>query len=218
MTILELLEEISKNKDNAEFVSGLKKLNLVPKEVETQEKPIDEAAVLAFLDGNMSVRDKIQNAAIKKHLSSKWKDKIENEDLGAELVSKTEIGEISKKYKDIIIEMEIKAVLGDKYDLLRPHISKDKIVIEEKDNKFTVTGVQNELDTIKGKFPNLFIEPATPPAEPKKNTGTGTGAKPKNETKTDIAALHKKAMETKRMEDIAAWEEAKAKEEHGIAE
>jgi len=25
-------------------------------------------------------------------------------------------------------------------------------------------------------------------------------------------------METKRMEDIAAWEEAKAKEEHGIAE
>lgn len=184
MTIQELLAEIAKNKDNTEFVSGLKNLNLVPKEVEVKEKPIDEAAVMAFLDGNQPVRDKIYNSAVKKHLSTKWKGEISNTDLGSELVAKSEIGEISKKYQDVILEMEIKAALGDKYDLLRPHISKEKIVIEEKDNKFTVTGVANELNAVKAKFPNLFTAPVVPPVEQPKDQGSGTGKKEKNDIST----------------------------------
>lgn len=218
MEIKELLAKIVEHKGNSELVDGLAALNLVATKVEPNEKELDEKTILEFLNRNQPTSDKIYDSMVKKFLSKKLGKEIKDEDLGIELVAKSEIGEISKKYQDVILEMEIKNVLGDKYDLLRPHISKDKIVIEEKDNKFTVAGVENELNAVKTKFPNLFVAPTVSPVEPPKDPGNGTGNKNKNETKPDIAALYQKATETRRVEDIAAWEEAKAKEEHGITE
>lgn len=158
MTIQGILALIGQNKDNPELITGLVALNLIatkeiPKEVEA--KYTDEG-VMEYISKTQALSDKLYNDNAKKFLSKKLgkeiKD-IKDTDLGLELITKESLTEQTGKYQGKIKEYEILKALGDKADLLKPHLDMNKITI---DDNFEVKGVNEQVTALKTKFPTIF--------------------------------------------------------------
>lgn len=158
MTIQEILALIGQNKDNPELITGLVALNLIatkeiPKEVEA--KYTDEG-VMEYISKTQALSDKLYNDNAKKFLSKKLEKEIKDikdTDLGLELITKESLTEQTGKYQGKIKEYEISKALGDKADLLKPHLDMNKITIGD---DFTVKGVDEQVTALKTKFPMLF--------------------------------------------------------------
>ncbi|MDY4004515.1 MAG: hypothetical protein SOY68_01225, partial [Fusobacterium varium] len=127
MTIQEILALIGQNKDNQELITGLVALNLVATKetIKEVEAKYTDDGVMEYLSKTQSLSDKIFNENVKKFLSKKLgKDikEIKDEDLGLELIPKSSLTEQTGKYQGKIKEYEISKALGDKADLLKPHL------------------------------------------------------------------------------------------------
>lgn len=154
MTIEELLAEIAKNKGNKEFITALTALNIVTaKEVEA--KYTDEG-VKKYLTENKSLNDELTTANTKKFLAGKLgkveKD-ITDEDIALDLIPKSILNEQVGKYQGKIKDYEILKSLGDKADLLRPHLDIEKVVL---DGDLNIKGLDEQVTNLKTKFSSLF--------------------------------------------------------------
>ena len=179
MTIEELLAEIAKNKGNKEFITALTALNIVAtKEVEA--KYTDEG-VKKYLIENSTLNEELAAANTRKFLAGKLgkaeKD-ITDEDIALELVPKSLLNEQAGKYQGKIKDYEIRKALGDKADLLTPHLDAEKIILDEDLN---IKGLDEQVTGLKTKFATLFN---TQEDEEGNDTGggfkNGKGGTPKN--------------------------------------
>lgn len=154
MEIKELLRLIGENKDNQEFLTGLVALNLV--KVEEKQAEYTDEGVLDYISKSQKINDKLYNENAKKFISKKLgkdlKD-IKDEDLGMELISKNLLTEQTEKYETKLKDYEIAKALGDRADLLKPHIDLSKITI---DNDFNIKGLDEQVTNLKIKFASLF--------------------------------------------------------------
>lgn len=154
MTIEELLAEIAKNKGNKEFITALAALNIVTaKEVEA--KYTDEG-VKKYLTENKVLNDELTTANTKKFLAGKLgkveKD-ITDEDIALDLIPKSILNEQIGKYQGKIKDYEILKALGDKADLLKPHLDIEKVVL---DGELNIKGLDEQVTNLKTKFSSLF--------------------------------------------------------------
>lgn len=179
MTIEELLAEIAKHKGNKEFITALTALNIVAtKEVEA--KYTDEG-VKKYLIENSTLNEELAAANTRKFLAGKLgkteKD-ITDEDIALELVPKSLLNEQAGKYQGKIKDYEIRKALGDKADLLKPHLDAEKIILDEDLN---IKGLEEQVTGLKTKFATLFN---TQEDEEGNDTGggfkNGKGGTPKN--------------------------------------
>lgn len=170
MTIEELLKLIGENKENQELLTGLVALNLV--KVEEKQAEYTDEGVLDYISKSQKISDKLYNENAKKFISKKLgkdlKD-VKDEDLGMELISKNSLTEQAEKYGTKLKDYEIAKALGDRAELLKPHIDLSKITI---DDDFNIKGLDEQVTGLKTKFASLFeTKEPTPPAP------SGTGLK-----------------------------------------
>ncbi|WP_373077266.1 hypothetical protein [Fusobacterium varium] len=214
MTILELLAAIGQNKDNQELLTGLAALNLVAtKEITKEvEAKYTDNGVMEYLAKSQPLTDKIYNENTKKFLAKKLgkdvKD-IKDEDMGLELITKDSLTEQTGKYEGRIKEYEISRALGDKADLLKPHLDMNKIIIGE---DFTVKGLDEQVIGLKTKFAPLF---EVKEGEEKKPGGTGQKGAGALTLQEQLKEAERKAMETGSMADRANYQALKTQVENG---
>ena len=213
MTIQELLALIGQHKNNPELVTGIAALNLVAaKETvkEVEAKYTDEG-VMEYISKSQPLSDKFYNENAKKFLSKKLgKDikEIKDEDMGMELIPKTTLAEQQGVYQGKIKEYEILKALGDKAELLKPHLDMNKITLGE---DFSVKGIDEQVTALKVKFPSLF---EVKQAEEKPG-GTGQIGGGTLTLTEQLATAKAKAMETGSMADRAKYQELKSQIENG---
>lgn len=154
MEIKELLKLIGENKENQELITGLVALNLV--KVEEKQAEYTDEGVLNYISKSQKISDKLYNDNAKKFLSKKLgkdlKD-VKDEDLGMELISKNSLTEQAEKYGAKLKDYEIAKALGDKAELLKPHIDLSKVTI---DDNFNIKGLDEQVTGLKTKFASLF--------------------------------------------------------------
>ena len=174
MEIKELLKLIGENKDNQELLTGLVALNLV--KVEEKQAEYTDEGVLDYISKSQKISDKLYNENAKKFISKKLgkdlKD-VKDEDLGMELISKNSLTEQAEKYGTKLKDYEIAKALGDRAELLKPHIDLSKITI---DDDFNIKGLDEQVTGLKTKFASLFeTKVPTPPAPSGTGLKSGTG-------------------------------------------
>lgn len=148
MEIAEILKAVEENKGNNELLDGLKKF--VPEKV----KELSNDVVEKYVNEHQSIQDKLYNNFNKKFLTKKLGREATDQDLGAELVLKTSYDEMQKGLQDNIKDIALQNALGDKYELLKPHINKENIKFENN----SLVGVENEIEALKGKFASVFAD------------------------------------------------------------
>lgn len=208
MDIKELLKLIGENKDNQELITGLVALGLV--KVEEKKAEYTDEGVIDYISKSQKISDKLYNENAKKFLSKKLgkdlKD-VKDEDLGIDLILKTTLTEQSNKYQDKIKDYEIFKALGDKAELLKPHIDLSKVTI---DDKFNVQGLEEQVTGLKTKFPTLFEK-----TNVLDDKGTGLKGKGPLTLEQQIKEAKEKAEKTGSIVDRANYQALKFKAENG---
>jgi hypothetical protein len=152
MEISEILKAVEENKSNNELLDGLKKF--VPEKIVEKEKELSNDVVEKYVNEHQSLQDKIYNNNTKKFLTKKLGREATDQDLGAELVLKTSFDEMQKGLQDNIKNIALQNALGDKYELLKPHINMDNLKFENN----TVAGVDDVVNELKNKFASVFAD------------------------------------------------------------
>lgn len=208
MDIKEVLKEVEANKENQDLITGLANLNLI--KVEEKQADYTDEGVIDYVSKSQKVSDKFYNENVKKFLNKKFGREIKDEDLGMELISKNSLLETTTKYQDKIKDYEIFKALGDKAELLKPHLDFSKIQIGD---NFEVTGLDEQVGALKEKFATLFVQAR----EPEKQTPTGTGLKGVGTPtpKEKLEQAREKAEKTGSLKDRAIYQEMKLQLENG---
>ena len=212
MEIKELLRLIGENKDNQELLTGLVALNLV--KVEEKQAEYTDDGVLNYISKSQKISDKLYNENAKKFLSKKLgkdlKD-VKDEDLGIELISKNSLNEQAEKYGAKLKDYEIARALGDKAELLKPHIDLSKVTF---DDNFNVSGLDEQVTGLKTRFASLF-EVKNPNPNPNQS-GTGFQGGDLNLTpKQQLQKALEQAQKTGSAKDRAIYQDLKLKLENG---
>lgn len=210
MEIKELLKLIGENKDNQELLTGLVALNLV--KVEEKQAEYTDEGVLDYISKSQKISDKLYNENAKKFISKKLgkdlKD-VKDEDLGMELISKNSLTEQAEKYGTKLKDYEIAKALGDKAELLKPHIDLSKITI---DDNFNIKGLDEQVTGLKTKFASLF---ETNPNPNPNQTGTGFKGGEHLTPQEQLQKAMEQAQKTGSAKDRAIYQELKLKLENG---
>lgn len=206
MDIKELLKLIGENKDNQELITGLAALNLV--KVEEKQAEYTDEGVLNYISKSQNISDKLYNDNAKKFLSKKLGREAKDEDLGIELISKNSLTEQAEKYGAKLKDYEIAKALGDKAELLKPHLDLSKVTIDE---KFNIKGLEEQVTGLKTKFPTLFEVKEDDPD----NSGTGLKGKGPLTLEQQIKEAKEKAEKTGSLVDRANYQALKFKAENG---
>ena len=138
-------------------------------------------------------RDKLkdENKSLKSEVEESKKvdiDAIKKEqfDLGKEEGTK----EVETFKKSIALKEALKSTKAKDIDLLSKMIDSEKINYEEKDGKFEITGLDDQINEIKKSHDYLF-EKAQEPTQ-RVNVGDGHTTTPTNQPSTLAGALHDK--------------------------
>lgn len=210
MDIKELLKLIGENKDNQELLTGLVALNLV--KVEEKQAEYTDDGVLNYISKSQKISDKLYNENAKKFLSKKLgkdlKD-VKDEDLGIELISKNSLTEQAEKYRTKLKDYEIVKALGDRAELLKPHIDLSKITI---DDDFNIKGLDEQVTGLKTKFASLFETKAPTLPAP---SGTGLQGGGQLTPQEQLQKAMEQAQKTGNARDRAVYQELKLKLENG---
>ena len=140
-------------------------------------------------------RDKLkdENKSLKSEVEESKKvdiDAIKKEqfDLGKEEGTK----EVETFKKSIALKEALKSTKAKDIDLLSKMIDSEKINYEEKDGKFEITGLDDQITEIKKSHDYLFeVEKAQEPTQ-RVNVGDGHTTTPTNQPSTLAGALHDK--------------------------
>lgn len=140
-------------------------------------------------------RDKLkdENKSLKSEVEESKKVDIEaikkeQFDLGKEEGTK----EVETFKKSVALKEALKSTKAKDIDLLSKMIDSEKINYEEKDGKFEITGLDDQITEIKKSHDYLFeVEKAQEPTQ-RVNVGDGHTTTPTNQPSTLAGALHDK--------------------------
>lgn len=140
-------------------------------------------------------RDKLkdENKSLKSEVEESKKVDIEaikkeQFDLGKEEGTK----EVETFKKSIALKEALKSTKAKDIDLLSKMIDSEKINYEEKDGKFEITGLDDQITEIKKSHDYLFEVEKTQEPTQRVNVGDGHTTTPTNQPSTLAGALHDK--------------------------
>lgn len=128
------------------------------------EKPLTAETVTEFISKNQSLSDKLYNDNATKFLKTKLGDKITSDDLGKEIVLKSEFDNFKNETIKTAVNFGLSAISPKYSSMLVNAVDYSKLDI--KDGK--ITGFDEQVANFKTTYPDLFNEKgsSTPPPLP----------------------------------------------------
>lgn len=128
------------------------------------EKPLTSETVTEFISKNQSLSDKLYNDNATKFLKTKLGDKITSDDLGKEIVLKSEFDNFKNETIKTAVNFGLSAISPKYSSMLVNAVDYSKLDI--KDGK--ITGFDEQVANFKTTYPDLFNEKgsSTPPPLP----------------------------------------------------
>ena len=135
--------------------------------VKEVDKPMTVEAVTEFISKNQSLSDKLYNDNATKFLKTKLGDKITSDDLGKEIVLKSEFDNFKNETIKTAVNFGLSAISPKYSSMLVNAVDYSKLDI--KDGK--ITGFDEQVANFKTTYPDLFNEKgsSTPPPLPTNN-------------------------------------------------
>ena len=132
------------------------------------EKPLTAETVTEFISKNQSLSDKLYNDNATKFLKTKLGDKITSDDLGKEIVLKSEFDNFKNETIKTAVNFGLSAISPKYSSMLANAVDYSKLDI--KDGK--ITGFDEQVANFKTTYPDLFSEKgSTTPASLPSNQG-----------------------------------------------
>ena len=131
------------------------------------EKPLTAEAVTEFINKNQSLSDKLYNDNATKFLKTKLGDKITSDDLGKEIVLKSEFDNFKNETIKTAVNFGLSAISPKYANMLVNAVDYSKLDVKDGE----IVGFKEQIEAFKNTYPDLFNEKgsSTPPPLPPNN-------------------------------------------------
>lgn len=128
------------------------------------EKPLTAEAVTEFISKNQSLSDKLYNDNATKFLKTKLGDKITSDDLGKEIVLKSEFDNFKNETIKTAVNFGLSAISPKYANMLVNAVDYSKLDVKDGE----IVGFKEQIEAFKNTYPDLFNEKgsSTPPPLP----------------------------------------------------
>lgn len=128
------------------------------------EKPLTAEAVTEFISKNQSLSDKLYNDNATKFLKTKLGDKITSDDLGKEIVLKSEFDNFKNETIKTAVNFGLSAISPKYANMLVNAVDYSKLDVKDGE----IIGFKEQIEAFKNTYPDLFNEKgsSTPPPLP----------------------------------------------------
>lgn len=128
------------------------------------EKPMTVEAVTEFISKNQSLSDKLYNDNATKFLKTKLGDKITSDDLGKEIVLKSEFDNFKNETIKTAVNFGLSAISPKYSSMLVNAVDYSKLDVKDGE----IVGFKEQIEAFKNTYPDLFNEKgsSTPPPLP----------------------------------------------------
>ena len=122
--------------------------------VKEVDKPITAEAVTNFISKNQSLSDKIYNESAIKFLKSKLGDKVTSDDLGKEIVLKSEFDNFKNETIKTAVNFGLSAISPKYANMLVNAVDYSKLDVKDGE----IVGFKEQIEAFKNTYPDLFNE------------------------------------------------------------
>lgn len=128
------------------------------------EKPLTAEAVTEFISKNQSLSDKLYNDNATKFLKTKLGDKVTSDDLGKEIVLKSEFDNFKNETIKTAVNFGLSAISPKYSNMLVNAVDYSKLDVKDGE----IVGFKEQIEAFKNTYPDLFNEKgsSTPPPLP----------------------------------------------------
>lgn len=118
------------------------------------EKPLTVEAVTEFISKNQSLSDKLYNDNATKFLKTKLGDKITSDDLGKEIVLKSEFDNFKNKTIKTAVNFGLSAISPKYSSMLVNTVDYSKLDVKDGE----IVGFKEQIEALKNTYPDLFTD------------------------------------------------------------
>ena len=118
------------------------------------EKPMTVEAVTEFISKNQSLSDKLYNDNATKFLKTKLGDKITSDDLGKEIVLKSEFDNFKNETIKTAVNFGLSAISPKYSSMLVNTVDYSKLDVKDGE----IVGFKEQIEALKNTYPDLFTD------------------------------------------------------------
>lgn len=126
------------------------------------EKPLTAEAVTEFISKNQSLSDKLYNDNATKFLKTKLGDKITSDDLGKEIVLKSEFDNFKNETIKTAVNFGLSAISPKYANMLVNAVDYSKLDVKDGE----IVGFKEQIEAFKNTYPDLFNEKGSSTPQP----------------------------------------------------
>ena len=116
------------------------------------EKPLTAEAVTEFISKNQSLSDKLYNDNATKFLKTKLGDKVTSDDLGKEIVLKSEFDDFKNETIKTAVNFGLSAISPKYANMLVNAVDYSKLDVKDGE----IVGFKEQIEAFKNTYPDLF--------------------------------------------------------------
>ena len=116
------------------------------------EKPLTAEAVTEFISKNQSLSDKLYNDNATKFLKTKLGDKVTSDDLGKEIVLKSEFDNFKNETIKTAVNFVLSAISPKYANMLVNAVDYSKLDVKDGE----IVGFKEQIEAFKNTYPDLF--------------------------------------------------------------
>lgn len=131
------------------------------------EKPLTDEVVTEYIKRNQKISDRLYNDNATKFLKTKLGDKITSDDLGKEIVLKSEFDNFKNETIKTAVNFGLSAISPKYANMLVNAVDYSKLDVKDGE----IVGFKEQIEAFKNTYPDLFNEKgsSTPPPLPPNN-------------------------------------------------
>ena len=128
------------------------------------EKPLTDDVVTEYIKKNQKISDRLYNDNATKFLKTKLGDKITSDDLGKEIVLKSEFDNFKNETIKTAVNFGLSAISPKYSSMLVNAVDYSKLDVKDGE----IVGFKEQIEAFKNTYPDLFNEKgsSTPPPLP----------------------------------------------------
>lgn len=128
------------------------------------EKPLTDEVVTEYIKKNQKISDRLYNDNATKFLKTKLGDKVTSDDLGKEIVLKSEFDNFKNETIKTAVNFGLSAISPKYANMLVNAVDYSKLDVKDGE----IVGFKEQIEAFKNTYPDLFNEKgsSTPPSLP----------------------------------------------------
>ena len=142
-------KKILESNEGKQWVADNKFMIETVKEI---EKPLTAEAVTDFISKNQSLSDKLYNDNATKFLKTKLGDKVTSDDLGKEIVLKSEFDNFKNETIKTAVNFGLSAISPKYANMLVNAVDYSKLDVKDGE----IVGFKEQIEAFKNTYPDLF--------------------------------------------------------------